>query len=317
MSRSAPVPLIVDVAVVGGGALGAATAWVLARRGASVALVEEDSARQVREAVRGTAWSDHPAWGDEPESTRAAAVGLWRLLEGETGAALLRRADVITHGRCRPGATTLSPAAASRRFTGSFTGPVALQPGAGLQVPAEQAIAALTAAAAGHGAVLRHRAGPVSALVDGERVEIDTAAGRVHARRAVVTTVVPDADAVELHVAPGRPGSPLVAHQHDELGLVRIAPCAGGHLAVGASGVSAARLREYLRAWLPGSRPDEAVAPGARSTGGGRVHVESAGPVVSVTTDAVGSVASPVWGRVLADLLADAAPGVPVRRLAS
>ncbi|MGE3286851.1 MAG: FAD-dependent oxidoreductase [Pseudonocardia sp.] len=324
MSRCTPVPLIVDVAVVGGGALGAATAWVLARRGTSVALVEEGGVRQVREAVRGTAWSDHPGWGDEAESTRTAAVGLWRALEAETGAMLLRRADVIAHGRrrderrrderCRPGPATLSPAEAARRFPGSFTGPVALHRGAGLQVHAGQAIAALTAAAAGHGTVLRHRAGPVSVLVDGDRVEVDTATGRVHARRAVVTTVLPDLGGpgtLELHVAPGCAGAPLVAHRHDELGLVRIAPCAGGHLAVGASGADAARLREYLRVWFPGRRADEAVAPGARSTGGGRVHVESCGPVVSVTTDAVGSVASPAWGRVLADAVAGAA-GVPV-----
>ncbi|MGD9529751.1 MAG: FAD-dependent oxidoreductase, partial [Pseudonocardia sp.] len=73
MSRATRIPLIVDVAVIGGGALGAATAWLLARRGVPVALVEEGSARQVRDAVRGTAWSDHPGWADTPESVRAAA----------------------------------------------------------------------------------------------------------------------------------------------------------------------------------------------------------------------------------------------------
>ena len=39
MSPAARIPLIVDVAVVGGGAIGAATAWLLARRGSSVALL--------------------------------------------------------------------------------------------------------------------------------------------------------------------------------------------------------------------------------------------------------------------------------------
>lgn len=323
MSRAARIPLIVDVAVIGGGALGAATAWVLARRGVPVALLEEGSARQVRESVRGTAWSDHPGWDGAdtvtPGALRTAAVGLWRTLEAETGATLLRRTDVLEHGRCRPGTGTLTPAEAASCWIGSFTGPVARHRGAGLQVPAGQAVAALTAAAAGHGAVLRHRCGPVTTTVVGDRVEIATAAGAVHARRAVVTTVEQHAAGTgeEVHLAPARPGLPLVAHHHPELGLVRIAPCAGGHVALSAPGVGAERLREYARAWLPGagSGSAQAVAPAARSTGGAHVQVDVAGPVLAVRTDAVGSVAAPAWGRVLADAVTilDAAPSARTR----
>lgn len=310
MSGTRLVPMIVDVAVVGGGAVGAATAWVLARRGASVVLVEAAGARAVRDAARGTAWSAHPGWDETLEATHAEAVDLWRALETETGAAVLRRTDTLDHGRCRRALAGVLPLAeaAARWPATSFTGPVSVRRGAGIQVHADQAIAALTAAAAGHGAVLRHRAGTVTVHPDEDRVEVRTGTGRVRARRAVVTTVAQaDPDGVELHFAPGRPGLPLIAHRHEELGLVRAAPCAGGHLAVSAA-AGADRLREYARAWFPGVGADQAVAAGAWSTANPRLTVEEDGPVVAATTDAVGSVAATAWGRLLADTVMVAAP---------
>lgn len=324
MSRPARTPLIVDVAVVGGGALGAATAWLLARRGTSVALVEEGSARSLREAARGTAWSAHPGWADAGPGEVAEAVALWRAVESETGAALVRVNDALGHGRCRTGTAAVSPADAAARWPGtSFAGPVDVR--RGVQVCADQAIAALTAAAAGQGAVLRHRVGLLDVHVEGDRVEIRTAAGRVSARRAVVTRVEPCCTGIELHFAPGAPGLPLVAHHDDELGLVRAAPCAAGHLAVSTDGSDAAddsaaeRLREYVRTWFPGTHPDrvEPVAPGAESTRATEPVVDRAGPVVHVRSAGAGAVRTPVWGRLLAEVVT-AAPSrfpAPARRV--
>jgi sarcosine oxidase len=314
MSPAARIPLIVDVAVVGGGAIGAATAWLLARRGSSVALLEEGSARSVRDAARGTAWSAHPCW-DVDDASRVEAVGLWRALEAETGAALLRRTDVVDHGRCRPGrATVLSPADAAARWAGaSFTGPVHLRRAVGAQVHADQAIAALTAAAAGHGAVLRHRVGQATVQTDGDRVEIRTGSGRVSARRAVVVTTEP-AGPVELHF-PARSGRPVavppIAHHHDELGLVRVATCAAGHLAVSAAVPDADRLRAYVRTWFPGIDADrpEPVAAGAWSTAGSPVTVDRAGTIVHIRSAGTGSVATPAQGRMIADVLTGATAG--------
>lgn len=327
MSRPARTPLIVDVAVVGGGALGAATAWLLARRGTSVALIEEGSARSIREAARGTAWSAHPGWADGTPGEVAEAVALWRAVEAETGAALVRVNDALGHGRCRPGTAAASPADAAARWPGtSLAGPVDVR--RGVQVCADQAIAALTAAAAGQGAVLRHRVGPLDVHAEGDRVEIRTAAGRVGARRAVVTRVEPGTTGIELHFAPRAPGLPLVAHHDDELGLVRAAPCAAGHLAVSTEGSDASddsddtdaeRLREYVRTWFPGTDADrvEPVAPGAESTRATEPVVDRAGPVVHVRSAGAGAVRTPVWSRLLAEAVT-AAPSrfpAPARRV--
>jgi glycine/D-amino acid oxidase-like deaminating enzyme len=111
IERPAPAPtrrLAVDVVVVGAGPLGTAAAWHLARRGRRVLLAERCTPAQVwRSAGR----QDWVAGAD------SAAAGLWRELERETGAALLR-----------------------------FPG---------LRVQAEEASAALTAAAIGAGVLLR------------------------------------------------------------------------------------------------------------------------------------------------------------------
>jgi len=92
-------PAVADVVVIGGGALGAATGWLLARAGTSVVLLHEQSGRELRRAARGTAWSAHPSWlPPEQAALLAEAVRLWRALERETGATLLSRGDAVDHG---------------------------------------------------------------------------------------------------------------------------------------------------------------------------------------------------------------------------
>jgi sarcosine oxidase len=318
---------VTDVVVIGGGALGAATAWWLARTGRSVVLLEERSARELRLAARGTAWSAHPSWTPPGQaSLLAEAEWAWRELERETGAAVLTRADAVDHGTADALAGLaghrLDPDAAQARWPGTaFAGPVLLRPGAASQVRADHAVAALTAAAVGHGAVVRYRS-PVLAVdvIDGGpgaggRVEVRTATGRIRARRAVVTGVDPAGRrGVELHVAP-RPGAglpgPLVAHHDPVLGLVRAVPCAQGHLAVGAASWPRGTvpvdlggdLRDHVRTWFPGLdhvRP-EPVEPAAMSTASGEVTVTGSGPVRTATCSALGSVAIVAVARRLAD----------------
>ncbi len=109
-------PLAIDVAVVGAGASGAATAWHLARRGLRVALLERRSAGVVWREAGPALWTD----AGLPTRLAAEATVLWRQVEQATGAALLHVSGGVR------------------------------------QVRADQATAALTAAATAWGARLRH-----------------------------------------------------------------------------------------------------------------------------------------------------------------
>jgi glycine/D-amino acid oxidase-like deaminating enzyme len=106
----------IDVAVIGAGAAGAATAWHLARRGVRVALLERRAAGQVWRAAGPAPWTD----AGLPTGLAAEATRLWRQVEEATGAALLHVSGGVR------------------------------------QVRADQATAALTAAATAWGAQLRH-----------------------------------------------------------------------------------------------------------------------------------------------------------------
>ena len=197
---------LTDVVVIGGGALGVATAWWLARAGRSVVLLEASTTRQLRRAVRGMAWSAHPGWPvATPQPAVHEAAEAWCELERQTGAELLVRRDALDFGTALDPATAgtwFDPETAGERWPGTvFAGPAVLRTGAAFQIRAELAIAALTAGAVALGAVVRYRS-PVTAVeaVDDERVDVRTAEGRICARRAVVTSVVPSSSrSVELH----------------------------------------------------------------------------------------------------------------------
>jgi choline dehydrogenase-like flavoprotein len=121
--------LTIDVAVVGAGPTGAATAWHLARRGVHVALLERRAAGEVWRAAGSAPWTE----AGLPTRLAAEATRLWRQVEQATGATLLHVSGGIR------------------------------------QVRADQATAALTAAATAWGAQLRHcdEVVAIDAAVDG------------------------------------------------------------------------------------------------------------------------------------------------------
>jgi hypothetical protein len=100
---------------------------------------------------------------------------------------------------------------------------------------------------------------------------------------------------------------------------VRAAPCAYGHLAVGARSWprgTPGDLREVVRQrWrgLDVDRP-EPVGPEAMTTVPAQVGVQLRGPVISATASALGSVVTVAQGREIARraMAADVAEGRPV-----
>ena len=305
---------LTDVVVIGGGALGAATAWWLARSGRSVVLLEASTPRGLRRAVRGVAWSAHPGWpAARPQGGAPEVAEAWCELERQTGAELLVRRDALDLGAALDPATAgtwFDPETAGERWPGTvFAGPAVLRPG--FQVRADLAVAALTAGAVALGAVVRYRS-PVTAVeaLDDERVDVRTPEARICARRAVVTSVAPSPSrSVERHFrrATDHLDVPLLAVHDAELGLVRAASCAYGHLAVGARSWprgTLGDLRERVRAWWPGLVVDgpEPVAPETMTTLPAEVATARRGPIVSATATGLGSVDVIAHARQLAEM---------------
>ena len=98
---------------------------------------------------------------------------------------------------------------------------------------------------------------------------------------------------------------PGTAFTGPELGLVRAAPCAYGHLALGAPTSprgTLGDLRDQARRWWPGLDVDqpEPVGPEAMTTMPAEITVLQRGPIVLATSTALGSVVTIAQGRQLA-----------------
>lgn len=195
-----------DVAVIGAGAMGAATAWHLARAGKEVAVFEQFEPGHVRGASHGASRNFNVAYVEPSYLTWLRdAEGLWRELEAEADRPLLTTTGIVTHG---PGvdhvaaaaaisaggfaAEVLDPSEAAARWPGlRFDGPVLHNAGAG-RVDADASVAAFLSGAARAGAQMRWNSAVSDIEVrsdDDVRFSVTDAEGcrRVRARRLVCT----------------------------------------------------------------------------------------------------------------------------------
>ena len=193
---------MVETVVIGGGAMGSATAWQLARRGRSVTLLERFAPGHTNGASHGASRNFNTAYADPTYlAMLAEALPLWRELEAESGSRLLEQVGIVNHGphsgfdgvaaglaAVGLGAEFLTPEAAGERWPGiRFEGRVLHTPDAG-RLNADAAVAALQSAAASAGAEIRHNTRVLHLEVVGDdHVRVTTATGVIDARRAVVT----------------------------------------------------------------------------------------------------------------------------------
>lgn len=192
----------VHTLVIGGGAMGSATAWRLADRGIPVTLLERFQPGHVNGASHGASRNFNTAYSEPTYvAMLAESLRLWRELEATTGARVLEQVGIVNHGP-NPAFDAVAAALASAGFSAKFLHPEAARerwPGiwfdgrvlhtadAG-RLNADAAVAALQAAASSAGADIRHgsRAVRLDVLAD-DRVRVTTDDGVIEARRVVVT----------------------------------------------------------------------------------------------------------------------------------
>ena len=273
--------------VVGAGAHGAATAWHLARRGRSVALLERFEPGHVRGSSHGGTRIFRLAYPHAGYARMAvAARDGWRELEDDCGEVLLEVTGGIDHGDVQEvvDATTacgipfevLEPGAAAERWPAMrFDRRVVFQPDAG-RCYADRAVAALQRRAADHGADVRF--GCDVAAVDG--LEVRTSDGTWRASEAVVVAAgawatrfvdVPVTVTEErvLHF-PGPTDLPSFIHWAEPSHYGLVTPGEGVKVGEHHAGPPVdpdgrgfevpdevrARLVDYVRSWLPGLDPE-------------------------------------------------------------
>ncbi|HEV3473987.1 MAG TPA: N-methyl-L-tryptophan oxidase [Actinomycetota bacterium] len=190
----------VDVAVVGVGVMGAATAWSLARAGREVLMLEQFDIGHRRGSSHGASRIFRLSYED-PRFVRMAqeAHPKWRALEAASGRTLLTRTGGLDIGEkleeharalkeCGAPFEQLNGDEVAGRFphVSRSVGPALFQPDGGI-VAADDAVRAFVDSATAAGGTVLERT-PVMALHDrGERVEIRTDAETYRARIAVVT----------------------------------------------------------------------------------------------------------------------------------
>lgn len=199
-STSGPIE-DVDVLVVGGGVVGAATAWQLAARGREVLLLERFGPRHALGASHGASRIFRHTYPDPTYIRLAREAGeLWRELERVTGSSLLTPTGGIDHGEdaaldALAAALEaeheeyhwLLPIEASERWPGlDFRGRVLYTPSGG-RLHADDAVDALKSAAAQAGATIRHDVYVTGLRPEPDKAHADLADGsHVRARTVVV-----------------------------------------------------------------------------------------------------------------------------------
>ena len=189
----------VDVVIVGAGAMGAATAWQLAKRGRSVVLIEQFELLHRWGSSHGQTRIFRFAYRDSRYTELAQySLPFWRELESDSGALLLEQNGQLDHGA--PAAVNdvvaslrahqfavevLTPAAAHDRWPGmNFEGAVAFSPDGGRVFADRTVDAALTSAVHFGAELLDHT--PVDRIeVRGDRALVH-AGGRIWETECVV-----------------------------------------------------------------------------------------------------------------------------------
>ncbi|MET0930310.1 MAG: FAD-dependent oxidoreductase [Aeromicrobium sp.] len=191
----------VDTLVVGGGAMGSAAAWQLARRGVEVVLLERFEPGHTRGASHGSSRIFRTSYADPLYVSLALeAEAQWRELEDESRSVLLLVTGGVEHGAGPWAEATaetldtlglpyawLAPEEAAERWPGlRFSGKALFHPGSG-RLHADRSVAALRGAAAARGAEVRHGTAVTHLEVqDDDRVLVTTDAEQWSARRVVV-----------------------------------------------------------------------------------------------------------------------------------
>lgn len=189
----------VDHLVIGGGVMGSAAAWQLARRGRSVVLLERFEPGHAQGASHGASRIYRQTY-DRAEylDLTVEALGLWRELEDATGARLLTLTGGVSHGEPSPSVLAafeargiphevLSPAAASERWSGlRFEGTVLHETRTAGRLHADRSVAALQSAAAALGADVRHGVRVLGLTVGSSGVVVETSDGPLRAGRVVL-----------------------------------------------------------------------------------------------------------------------------------
>jgi sarcosine oxidase len=188
------------VVVVGGGAMGSAAAWQLARRGADVVLLEQFGPGHTRGSSHGSSRIVRLSYADPFYVDLAtAAYERWDELEADAGEQLLTWTGVVDHGEpaivramaellSQRGHTTelLEPAAAMERWPGlRFESPVLFHPRGG-RAHADRTVAALQRVATRYGVDIRHGIRVESIVPAGDNVEIRTADEIVRTNNVVI-----------------------------------------------------------------------------------------------------------------------------------
>lgn len=192
----------VDTLVVGGGAMGSAAAWQLARRGRDVTLLERFAPGHRNGASHGASRNFNLGYDDPTYlAMLTEALPLWRELEAETGTRLLEQVGVVNHGRAPRfqgvhdalravgfSAELLGVGEAQARWPGiRFDTQVLFTPEAG-RLDADASVAALQTAAVRGGARVLHET-PARRLhvLGADRVLVTTDNETFEARRVIVT----------------------------------------------------------------------------------------------------------------------------------
>ncbi len=344
----------VDAVVVGGGAMGAATAWWLARTGRSPVLLEQFSPAHTRGSSHGASRIFRFAY-PLPRYVRMAALALplWHELEAEAGTALLETTGGIDHGDDISVQATaealdgqgvpyefLTAAAATERWPGMrFAGDVLYQPDAG-RCHADDTVRALLDTAVAHGAQTRFGHAVTSIGRQHDDVVVRTAADEEYRASVVVVAAGAWVNKVAGRVVPlppmkvtqeqvfhfppvvgagGATSWPSFIHHRDPAIYGLETPGEGVKVAEHHTGAvvdpdtrsfaidpeGAARVSEYVSAWLPGLDPTPVSATTGlyTSTPTQDFHITREGPIVVVSAcSGHGFKFTPLIGRMAAEL---------------